>query len=162
MMKRTESLTITTPSDRELTISRTFNAPRALVYEAYTRPELVKRWLGVRNGWTLPVCEIDLRVGGAFRYVWRSATGQDMGMSGVFLEIVPGERVVATETFDDAWYEGDAVGTVTFTEENGRTTLTMTMRYASKDVRDAVLRSPMDKGLGESFDMLDDVLPGVA
>ena len=156
-MKTVGSLTITTPSDREIAMTRVFDAPRQRVFDAYTRPELVKRWLGVFGGWTLPVCEIDLRVGGKCRFVWRG-DGKEMGMSGVYREIVVPEKIVSTEKFDDPWYEGDAVATVTFTEKAGRTTLTMTVRYSSKAVRDAVLQSPMDTGVAASFDKLAELL----
>jgi uncharacterized protein YndB with AHSA1/START domain len=157
-MRDSGTLKVTTPSDREIAMTRVFDAPRRLVFDAYTKPELLKRWLGVFGGWTLPVCEVDLRVGGSYRYVWRGPEGQDMGMRGVFREIAVPERIVSTETFDEAWYEGEAVGTVTFAEQGGRTTLTITMRYASKAVRDAVLETPMSEGVGASFDNLADVL----
>ncbi len=157
-MKTVGNLTITTPSDRELVMTRVFDAPRKLVFDAYTKPELVKRWLGVFGGWTLPVCEIDLRVGGIARYVWRGADGAEMGMTSTFHEIVVPERLVASEKFDQAWYEGEAMGTVTFVEQGGRTTLIMAMTYSSKAVRDAVLQSPMETGVAASFDMLAEQL----
>lgn len=153
-----QTLTVTTPTDREIAMTRVFDAPRNLVYDAYTKPELLKRWLGVHNGWSMAVCEIDLRVGGRYRYVWNGPDGMEMGLSGIYREIVPGERVVATEVFDQSWYEGEAIGTVTFVEERGQTTLTMLMRYASKDVRDAVLRSPMEQGVAAGFDVLAELL----
>ena len=156
------SLRVTTPSDREIVMTRVFDAPRRLVYEAYTKPELLKRWLGVHNGWSLAVCEIDLRVGGTYRYVWRGPDGMEMGMRGVYQELIPSERVVATEKFDQPWYEGEAVGTVTFDEQDGKTTLTMTIRYASKDVRDAVLQSPMEQGVAAGFNKLAELLPTLA
>lgn len=156
------SLKITTPSDREIAMTRVFDAPRRLVYEAYTKPELLKRWLGVHNGWTLAVCEIDLKVGGTYRYVWRHPDGMEMGMRGVYRELIPSERVVATEKFDQPWYEGEAVGTVTFDEQDGKTTLTMTILYASKDIRDAVLQSPMEQGVAAGFDKLAELLPELA
>jgi uncharacterized protein YndB with AHSA1/START domain len=151
------SLNITTPSDREIAMTRVFDAPRHLVFEAYTTPELLKHWLGVFGGWTLDVCEIDLRVGGAYRYEWNKA-GKNMGVSGVFLEIVPDARLVSTEVFDDPWYEGKGQSTVTFVEAGGKTTMMMTMRYDSKDVRDAVLASPMEHGVAASFNKLDELL----
>jgi uncharacterized protein YndB with AHSA1/START domain len=157
-MKNTESLKVTTPTDREIVMSRVFDAPRALVFEAYTKPELLKCWLGVFGGWSLAVCEIDLRVGGSYRYVWRGPGGAEMGMGGVFREIAAPERLVTTEKFDEPWYEGEAQGTVEFVERDGQTTLTMTMRYSSKAVRDAVLQSPMKEGVGQGFDQLAEVL----
>jgi uncharacterized protein YndB with AHSA1/START domain len=160
-MKNTGALKVSTPTDREIAITRVFDAPRRLVFEAYTRPELVKRWLGVRGGWSLEVCEIDLKVGGASRYVWREPNGAVMGMRGVYREIVPAERIVSTESFDDPWYEGEAVGTVVFVEQGGKTTLTTTVLYASKEVRDAVLRTPMERGVAESYDKLAELLPSL-
>jgi uncharacterized protein YndB with AHSA1/START domain len=151
-------LQITTPSDRDIAMTRVFDAPRRLVFDAWTKPELIKRWLGVRAGWTMPVCEVDLRVGGAYRYVWRGPNGQDMGMGGVFREIVPPERLVATEKFDESWYPGEAVDTTVFVEQGGRTTVTTTVRYESKDARDAVLKSPMATGVAESYDKLAELL----
>ncbi len=156
----TGKLQVTTPSEREIAMTRVFDAPRRLVYDAHTKPELVKRWLGVFGGWSLAVCEIDLRVGGSYRYVWRRDSGTEMGMGGVYREIVPGERIVATELFDDPWYEGEAVGTTTFVEEGGKTTLTTTVLYASREVRDAVLKTPMETGVAASYDKLEELLAG--
>ena len=161
-MSPTGTLQVTTPSDREIAMIREFNAPARLVWDAYTKPELLKRWLGVFQGWTMPVCEVDLKVGGNYRYVWHGPNGEVMGMGGTFLEIVPHERIVATEKFDDPWYEGEAVDTTTFVERDGRTTLTTTMRLASKEVRDNVLKSPMEQGVGASYDALDEVLASMA
>jgi uncharacterized protein YndB with AHSA1/START domain len=155
-------LQITTPSDREIAMTRVFDAPRRLVYDAFTRPELIKRWLGVRAGWTMPVCEVDLKVGGAYRYVWRGPKGQEMGMGGVFREIVAPERIVATEKFDDSWYPGEAVDTTTFVEKAGRTTVTTTVRYESKAARDGVLATPMATGVAESYDKLAEYLASAA
>src|SRR5687767_4883422 len=112
-MKNSGSLKVTTPSDREIAMTRVFDAPRKLVFDALTKPELVKRWL-VRTGWSMPVCEIDLRVGGTYRYVWRKGdNGPEMGMRGVYREVVRPERIVATEVFDQKWYDGDALDTQT-------------------------------------------------
>lgn len=152
------NLKITTPSDREIAMTRVFDAPRHMVYEAFTRPELVRRWLGAIEGWRMDVCEIDLKVGGGYRYLWRGPDGNQMGMRGVYREIVPDERLVVTEQFDDPWYEGEAVVTVTFEEQGGRTTMTEVVLYASKDVRDAVLKSPMEEGVAASFDKLAEIL----
>jgi uncharacterized protein YndB with AHSA1/START domain len=161
-MKVAGKLEITTPSDREIAMTRTFDAPRRLVFDAFTKPELIRRWLGVRAGWTMPVCEVDLRVGGKYRYVWRGPKGNDMGMGGVFREIVAPERIVATEKFDDSWYAGEAVDTTVFVEKGGRTTVTMTVRYESKEARDGVLAGPMATGVGESYDKLAEYLASVA
>jgi uncharacterized protein YndB with AHSA1/START domain len=156
------TLKVTTPSDREIAMTRAFDAPRQLVFDAYTRPELLRRWLGVFGGWTMEVCDIDLRVGGAYRYVWRNTKGHEMGMGGTYLEIVPGEKLVAGERFDDPWYEGEAVATIEFVEKNRRTTMTTTVRYQSKAVRDAVLQSPMETGVAASYDALEALLPSLA
>ena len=152
------TLQITTPTDRELTMTRVFDAPRELVWEALTKPELLKRWLGVHNGWVFETCELDLRVGGRYRYVWRSPTGYAMGMGGEYLEIVPREKIVSTEKFDDAWYEGKAVGTLTLTERNGQTTMSTVVKYDTKEIRDAVLKSPMETGVVAAYNTLDGLL----
>lgn len=162
-MNEQSGLRLTTPSDRELAATRVFEAPRRLVYEAHTRPELVKRWLLGPPGWSMPVCEIDLRVGGSYRYVWRrDADGSEMGMGGVYKEIVPDERLVVSERFDEPWYPGEAEVTTTFVESGGRTTLTLTVRYESREARDAVLRSPMEQGLAAGYDRLQNVVGEIA
>ena len=156
-MKNT--LKIATPSDREIVMTRDFDAPRALVFEALTKPELVKRWLLGPDGWSMPVCEIDLKVGGTYRYVWRhDADGSEMGMSGVYREILAPESIVATERFDQPWYPGEAVGTTLLVEKNGRTTLTNTVRYESKEIRDGVLQSGMEDGVSRSYDRLAELV----
>lgn len=153
------TLEITTPSDRELAMIRAFDAPGELVFRALTEPALVQRWLLGPDGWTMPVCEIDLRVGGAYRYVWRREEGgSEMAMGGVYREIAAPDRLVVTEVFDDPWYPGKGVGTFTLVERDERTTLTQTMRYESKEARDAVLASPMEEGVVASYDRLADVL----
>ena len=151
-------LQVSIPSDREIAMTRVFDAPRNLVFDAWTKPELLKRWLGVRGGWTFAVCEVDLRVGGAYRFVWRGPTGTQMGMGGIYREVVRPERLVATEQFDDPWYEGEALDTTTFVERAGKTTATTTVLYASREVRDAVLKSPMERGVAESYDKLAELL----
>ena len=152
------NLQVTTPSEREIAMTRVFDAPRSLVFDAWTKPELLKRWLGVRGGWTFAVCEIDLKVGGAYRFVWRGLTGAEMGMGGVYREIVRPERLVATEKFDEPWYEGEALDTTTFVERGGKTTAMTTVLYASREVRDAVLKTPMLTGVAESYDKMADLL----
>lgn len=151
-------LKVSTPSDRELAMTRVFDAPRSMVFDAWTRPELLKRWLGVFGGWTFAVCEVDLRVGGKYRFVWRGKDGNEMGMGGLYREIVRPKRIVCTEKFDDPWYEGDAIDTTTFVERAGKTTMTTTVLYASKEIRDAVLKSPMESGVAKSYDKLAEVL----
>lgn len=152
-------LKITPKGDRELVISRAFNAPRELVFDAHTKPELVRRWLLGPSGWTMPVCEIDLRVGGAYRYVWRKeAQGINMGMGGVYREIVAPNRIVQTEKFDESWYPGEAVSTLELTEQDGRTLLIQAMLYESREAREAVLKSPMEDGLAAGYNRLEEVL----
>ena len=148
----------TARGDREIVMTRAFDAPRTLVFEAMTKPELLKRWFGVFDGWTLDVCEVDLKVGGKYRYLWRGPDGATMGMRGVYREIVVPERIVSTEQFDEAWYPGGAVGTLVLREENGRTLMTTTVLYDSREARDAVLKSPMEQGAGAGYDNLEEFL----
>ena len=158
-MTNAGGLKVAARGERELVMTRVFDAPRHLVFDAYTRPELVRRWLLGPDGWSMPVCEIDLKVGGAYRYVWRhDRDGTEMGMGGIYREIVAPERIVSTEEFDDAWYPGKAVGTVLLIEKGGQTTLTQTMLYESREARDGVLKSPMEEGVGVSFDRLAKIL----
>lgn len=154
-------LKVVAVGDRQIVMTRELDAPRDLVFDAFTKPELVKRWLGAMEGWTWAVCDIDLRVGGAYRWVWRGPDGSEMGMGGVYREIVRPERVVSTEKFDQAWYPGEAVGTVVLTEKDGKTTVTHTMVYETTEARDAVLRSPMEQGVAAGYDQLDKVLKAV-
>jgi uncharacterized protein YndB with AHSA1/START domain len=152
-------LEITTPSDREIAMTRAFDAPRSLVFDAFTMPELVQRWLLGPDGWTMPVCEIDLRVGGSYRYVWRrERDGSEMTMSGVYREVAPPERVVSTERFDDPWYEGESIVTLELVERDRKTTVTQSMLFASRETRDAVLESGMESGVERSYERLDEVL----
>ena len=143
--------TFTTPSDREIEMSRLFDAPRELVFEAFTTPEHLSQWFGPR-GWSVPLCEIDLRPGGAWRYILRGPNGEEMGMSGVYREIAPPERVVTTESFDD--YPGESLNTLRLTEEAGKTRYTVNVLYADKETRDAVLASGMSEGASETLERL--------
>jgi len=159
-MRFPDSFKISTPSDREIQVSRDFDAPRSLVFDAFTKPELVRRWLLGPPGWTMPVCEIDLRIGGAYRYVWRSEKdGSQMGMRGVFREITPVERLIATERFDDAWYPGEALDTTVFEERRGITRTTITILYESQEARDTARRSGMEQGMAAGYDRLETLLP---
>ena len=162
MMTNAGTLKITTPNDREIAMTRVFDAPRRLVFQAFTTPELVKQWLGVFGGWSLVTCDMDVRVGGKYRWEWSKPGAKVMGVSGVYREVVRPERLVATEQFDDPWYEGEGMTTVTFVEENGQTTVTQTVGYVSRDVRDSVLRSPMETGITASYDKLAEVLKSLA
>ena len=153
------NLKLTTRGDREIVITRAFDAPRKLVFDAFTKPELVKQWLLGPDGWSMPVCEIDLKVGGKYRYVWRrDKDGTEMGMGGVYREIVAPKRIVATEKFDQSWYPGEAVGTFVLAEQAGKTTLTETILYESREARDGVLKSGMEKGIVASYDRLASLL----
>jgi uncharacterized protein YndB with AHSA1/START domain len=154
-----ETLKMTTPSDREIAMTRVFDAPRRLVYDAHTKPDLVRQWLLGPPGWSMPVCEMDVRVGGKYRWVWRhDRDGTTMGMGGVYKEVVAPERLVTTEKFDEAWYPGESLNTLVLVEQGGRTTLTQTMRYESREARDAVLKSGMEKGVIASYDRLAELL----
>lgn len=150
---------IETPGDREIVMTRAFDAPARLVFDAWTRPELIRRWLLGPDGWTMPVCEVDLRVGGRYRYVWsKPSAGITMGMGGVYREIAAPWRLVSTELFDEAWYPGEAVNTLVLTEHDGRTTATLKTLYASAQSRDAALKSGMADGVDTSYDRLEGVL----
>jgi uncharacterized protein YndB with AHSA1/START domain len=149
--------------EREIVMTRTFDAPRHLIFEAWTKPEILKRWLLGPDGWSMPVCDVDLRVGGKYRFVWRrDSDGTEMGMGGVYCEIAAPERLVASEKFDEAWYPGEAISTVALTEKDGRTSLTNTVVYESKEARDGVLESGMERGVAVSYERLDDVLAAMA
>ncbi len=156
-MNDTASLQVSTPTDREIVMTRIFDAPRNLVFDAFTRPELLKRWFGPR-GWSLVVCEVDLRVGGGFRFVLRGPGGQDLGMRGVYQEITSPERSVHTESFDD--YPGESVVTTTLVEQGDKTLLTATILYPSREVRDMVIQSGMQHGAAQSYDKLAELLAG--
>src|SRR5262249_17199269 len=157
-MKKVGHLTITTSGDREIVLTRVFDAPRRLVFDAMTKPELVKRWLLGPPGWSMVVCDIDLRVGGAYRYVWRHVDGKEMGMGGIHREVVPPERIVCTQLFDDDWTGGEGGGTLVLTERDGKTTLTNTILYSSKEARDNVLMTPMEQGMAAGYDRLAELL----
>ena len=154
-MKNTGTLEIMTPTDREIVLTRVFDAPRRLVFDAFSKPELLKRWFGPR-GWSLVVCEVDLRVGGGFRFVLRGPDGRQMGMRGVYRELVPPERSVHMESFDD--YPGESQVTAVFVEQGGKTTLTATVLYPSREVRDAVVKFGIEHGAAESYDKLAELL----
>jgi uncharacterized protein YndB with AHSA1/START domain len=158
-MQNTGTLQVTLPSDREVVLTRVFDAPRELVYDALTKPVLLKRWFGPR-GWSLVVCEVDLRVGGAWRFVLRGPGGSEMGMRGVYRELVRPERTVHTESFDD--YPGESLVTGVLVERDGKTTLTGTVLYESKEIRDAVVSMGMEHGAAESYDKLAELLPEIA
>jgi uncharacterized protein YndB with AHSA1/START domain len=144
--------------EREIVMTRVFDATPDLLFDALTKPELVKRWLLGPPGWSMPVCEIDLKVGGSYRYVWRNEDGREMGMGGKYREIVRPERIVHSEKFDEAWYPGEALVTTTLVEKGGSTTLITTMRMESREARDEVLESGMESGVAVSYDRLEKIL----
>jgi uncharacterized protein YndB with AHSA1/START domain len=144
--------TFTTPSDREVVMTREVEAPRELVFDAWTKPEHVQQWMLGPSGWTMPVCEIDLRPGGAWRFVWGRADGTEMEMRGEYREVTPPERLVSTESWGGDWPE--TINTVTLSEEDGKTTITQTVLYPSREARDAALETGMKDGVSLSFDRL--------
>jgi uncharacterized protein YndB with AHSA1/START domain len=151
-----DTFKVTTPSDREIVLTRLFDAPRRLVFEAMTKPEHVRRWWGILNDqYSVPVCEIDLRPGGAWHWVGRGPKGE-CGFHGVYREIVPPERLVFTEIYDP-FPDGESLVTSILTEEGGKTRLTVTALYPSLEVRDVVLKSGMEKGAASSYDQLEAV-----
>lgn len=153
-----QSFSIAPQGEREIVITRVFDAPRAAVFEAFTKPELLRRWLLGPPGWSMPICEVDLKVGGAYRYVWRHTDGNEMGMRGVFREIQPPARIVNTESFDEPWYPGEAVVSSAFEEHRGKTTLNVSILYNSRETRDAILKSGMARGVAASYDRLAEIL----
>lgn len=150
-------LRVTTPNDRDIVLEREFAAPRHLVFDALTNADLLPRWYGAR-GWNLVACEVDLRVGGRWRFVSRGPDGSYMGQGGVYREIGPPELLAYTEAFDDQSYPGESLITHRLAERAGRTTLTSTVRCPSRRARDIVLSYPMDRGVAESFERLAAVL----
>jgi uncharacterized protein YndB with AHSA1/START domain len=146
---------LTTPSDREIEITRDFAATRALVWEAMTTPDALTRWLVGPPGWSMAVCEEEPRVGGAFRYVWRGPEGEEMAMRGVYREVVAGERAVRTEAFEFGGApRGEKLSTLVLADRGGRTTVTITMRFPSREARDEALRF----GAKPNYDRLDELL----
>ena len=152
---------IATTSDLEVTITRDFDAPRQLVWDAHTKPDLLRRWMLGPPGWSMPVCEVDLRVGGAYRYVWRQEDGTEMGMGGTFREVVEPERIVNTQLFDQDWTGGETVGTLVLIEADGRTHMTNTILYASRAARDGALSTGMTEGMEQGYAGLDRLLAGI-
>ena len=154
-MTSSHTATVTLPADEQILITREFNAPRHLVYKAFTTPELVERWWTAKRG-EMKVCEIDLRPGGKWRYVMETPDGIEVGFHGEYREIVPNERIVSTEEFEGMPGE-ESVNTATFTEENGRTTLEILVQHKSKTTRDAHVESGMEDGLQDAMDLLEEI-----
>jgi uncharacterized protein YndB with AHSA1/START domain len=163
-----EKAQVALPSEREVKVTRSFKAPRALVYKAYTEPALVRQWLLGPPGWTMPVCEMDVRVGGSYRWRWRSdENGKEFGFAGTFREVQPPAKLVHTEAYDPGTvadpYPGEpALVTVTFDEADGITTLTSLIDFGSKEARDAALKTGMTDGMEMSYQLLDRLLAGNA
>ena len=159
-----EKAHVTLPSDHEVRVTRSFRAPRALVYKAYTEPSLVQRWLLGPPGWSMPVCEMDVRVGGRYRWRWRSdKDGKEFGFSGTYREVDPPSKLVHNEAYDpgtvsDDFPTNDAVVTVTFTEDAGVTTMTSLIDFGSKEACDAALATGMTDGMEQSYQLLERLL----
>ncbi|EGF90445.1 activator of Hsp90 ATPase 1-like family protein [Asticcacaulis biprosthecium C19] len=151
------ALEISAPSDTELCFKRPFKASAQLVFDAHTKPELVRRWLLGPDGWTMPVCEIDLRVGGTFRYVWKKAD-RTMGMGGTYLEIEAPAKIVHTELFDEDWTGGETTCTLMLEENGGRTEMTLIVVYPSKEARDGAMATGMAEGMEGSYERLEAIL----
>ena len=159
-MTTTSTVKFATPSDREIVLTRVFDAPRARVFDAWTRPELLGRWF-LPRGWSLVVCEVDLRVGGAWRFVVRGPDGTDMETGGVYREVVPPERFVHTQWFSrrrGIIGAGESLATAVLVEQDGKTMLSTTVLYPLQEVRDAVLNSGMEHGVAASYDRLGELL----
>lgn len=154
-MTSSGTATVTLPTDEQILITREFDAPKHLVYKAWTTPELVKRWWSGKRG-TVTLAEIDLRVGGAWRYVMLAEGGFEVAFHGEYREIVPNERIVSTEVYEPI-PEGEALNTAIFTETAGRTTLTVLMQLRTKAERDTIIESGMEGGMQESLDALEQV-----
>lgn len=159
-----EKAQVVLPSDREVQVTRTFKAPRQLVYRAYTEPALLQRWLLGPPGWAMPVCEMDVRVGGRYRWRWRNdADGSEFGFAGTFREVQPASRLVHSEAYDPGtigypYPESEAVVSVSFTEDAGITTVTTLIDFGSKEARDAAAASGMTDGMEQSYQLLDRLL----
>jgi uncharacterized protein YndB with AHSA1/START domain len=155
MQATTYNATVTLPADDQILITREFDASKELVYRAWTTPELVKRWFGGNHGEVVSA-EIDLRVGGQWRYVTSDGAGRDAAFHGEYREIVPGERIVSTEVYEGA-PDGEALNTLTLTERDGRTIMTVLIQHQSQAIRDAVLQAGMEAGMNAALDKLEQV-----
>lgn len=164
MTRKPEAAQVSLPSDREVEVARAFEAPRTVVWEAFTKPELMRRWLLGPPGWTMPVCEMDVRVGGSFRWHWQAAEdATSFGFHGEFIEVHPPAMLRHTEVFDpgdtgESMGDDEAVVTVRFMERDGVTTVTSLIEYASPEDRDAALATGMTDGMEASYQQLDALL----
>ena len=149
---------VQTPSDREVVVTRTFDAPASLVWDAHTKPELLKRWLVGQPGWSMPYCTVDLRVGGKYRYVLKGPQGEEMGFGGIYRELVRPELMASTEIFDQDWTGGETQSSTRFDEASARTKVTVTILYTSKEARDGAIATGMAEGMESGFQNLDALL----
>jgi uncharacterized protein YndB with AHSA1/START domain len=155
----TNKLKLTAGTDREILVTRVLDAPRRLVFDAFTRPEMIKHWMLGPDGWSMPICEMDLRAGGAYRWVWqKGADGTQMSVFGVFRDVAAPERLVHTEQFDPPWYPGEAVISTRFAEQGNKTTVALSIVYPSQETRDNALKSGMESGMAQSYDRLERML----
>lgn len=165
-MSNAATFTVTPSGDREIVFTRSFDAPRRLVWKAMTNPDLIRKWLFGPPGWTMTACDEDSRPGGAFRWAWRGPAGEDMQMRGVYREVVPpaangaGGRIVRTETFEFgcAAQAGEQVCTMVLTDDGRRTRMTLTVAYPNKQARDGALASGMEHGMSAGYNRLDELL----
>ena len=151
-------LSVATPTPTSIVVTREFHAPRPLVWDAFTRPDLLRRWMIGPDGWTMSVCEIDFVPGGRFRYVWSKPGAADMGMGGTFVTIEPPERIVHREVFDEDWTGGETTVTTTFDQRAGVTLMTLSVEYATTAARDGALAVGMTTGMEMSYARLDGIL----
>jgi uncharacterized protein YndB with AHSA1/START domain len=159
-MTNAETLTVTTPTDCEIVVTRVFNARRKLVFEAWTNPKYLPHWMLGPDGWTMPVCEIDLRPGGSWHFVWRHSDGNEMEMRGVYRKVQPPVRLVSSESWGPGW--PDTLNTLELSEDDGITTATLTILYVSKEARDAAIGTGMKKGMAMSYNRLDAYLESLS
>ena len=155
IIKTVGGLSAALPSDREIRITRSFNAPRQTVWDAHTQPELLKRWLLGPPGWQMPVCDIDLRVGGKYRYEWHINGQMAMALSGTYRAVDEPAHLADTQMFDDNWTQGPADTDITLVEKDGKTRMTMDIKYASKEARDLALSTPMMEGMEAGYERLE-------
>jgi len=156
-----KKLEVTLPTDTSVMVRRVFDAPARLVFDAHTKPELVQRWTLGPPGWSMPICEIDFRVGGSYHYHWRADDGSfEFGARGVYKDIKEPTRIVHTERMDG--FEGESLNTNTLTEDNGRTTLTLVMEFFTKENRDGAIATGMTDGMDDTYDLLDAELERLA
>lgn len=151
-------LQLTKPSEHEIMVTRSFTAPRSAVFDAITNPAVITQWLLGPTGWTMPICEIDLRVGGKFRFKWRHTDGRELGMSGVYREVNPPQRLTNTELFDEDWTGGETLTSVGLAERQGITLFSQTIRYSSPAARDGALATGMIAGMDASYERLEKLL----